>query len=223
MFNNRFQNSHHSGHKGVFVMKKRYLSLFLMFLPWAATCVVAFFGGYVEDGTNGASRVGLLISVFCGVFTSFAVSLYLAVKLAKTVLRRIVMFCLLMVAVSAGAIVLPAPARACVWGQVIRLRRELPMELLRSTAASMKRKRDMGILRTTGPEERLWIEGDTFVDKSELPAELQHKIEYVTLGPQFLRFAVNRRVDILYPLVPLPVFQLNDFYRIADNLYLSMR
>lgn len=201
-------------------MKKKHLSLLLLFLPWVVSSLVSFFGGYLGDGTNEASLNSLLISVVCGLVGVLVVSVYLAAKLATGALHRIVVSLLLIAGTCTCTFILPAPARVCVWGQALRLRHEIPMQLLQSTAVDIKRKRDKRILRTIGPEGRPSLEGDTFVDKSELPDALRDRIEYVKFNSQFLCFTVNRRVGILYPLVP--VYQRKDLYRIADDLYLSV-
>ncbi len=204
-------------------MRRQHLSVFLILLPWAVCFLVAFLAGWLEDGTNATSMFGLLISGLVTLVGPFVVSLYLMAKLAKGVLHRILALFLLMAAAYACTMVLPAPARVSVWGEAYRLRRELPMKLVQSTAVDIKQKRDKGIFRTTDPKGQHPMESDTFVDESELPAELRPRFEYVKFNPQFLCSSLNRRVGILYPLVPLADFQTKQVYRISGDLYLSMR
>lgn len=203
-------------------MKKRLLNLLLVVLPWAACFLVAFFSGWLEDGTNEASTYGLVTAVICTLAGPFLVSLYLTAKLVKGALRRILTFCVLTVVAYSGILILPAPARVSLWGQACRLRHGFPTGELRSAAEEIKRKWYKKTLRTTtAPNDLSTMEGDTFVDESELPSNLRGRIKFVRVDYQFVQFQLNERVAILYfsngPSDSKYLFSL------SNGLYLSMR
>lgn len=205
-------------------MIRRNAIIILVGMPALGIFVNEYIGGWFADGRPPIYE--LAITGVCLLIVPWIIAWLIAAQATSGLWRRLLAFSL-SAAFAYGLIWLfPSPGRSRLLGQASRLRHEMSLDELLSSAVRIREKEKDKTLRTTIPPKEYASAYENmhivFVDLSELPQNLQSTFDFVAIYPRYICFGIKGRHAAI--LITLEGFRpTKEELRLAEGMFLLMR